>query len=397
MSHTATYAYRAARQDGTLEFGSVEAGSRETVSALLAARGLFPLEIRVDVRAETGRGLSLADLALGLHILATLLESGLPLSRALQALSELTPASWRRALPSMQQAVREGQSLASAMRASPVAFPPLVSGIIQAGEAGGRVAEAVKRAAEIVEGQHATRAALHSALAYPLILATAGTASLALLVGVILPRFASILADLGQATPPTTRLVLDGAELLVAAALPSVLMLGVLTLLVRAWLATPVGRERWHALLLAVPLIGPVRRSLATFRTGAALAALLESGMPIATALRHAAPAAGDVAISARLIAARETILRGQRVAQALGDEDALTPTAVLLLRTGEETGRLAEFLARAARLEGEMAARKVRTATKLLEPLLILVFGGLVAVVAASLLQAVYALRPGL
>jgi general secretion pathway protein F len=395
LSHGA-YAYRAARADGAVEAGVVEAATREAASALLGQRGLFPLELtlRADPASSRSR-LSADDQALGLRMLATLLEAGLPMSRALAALDDLAPPSWRSGLGLVREAVREGRTLAHALTASGLGLPPVALGIIHAGEAGSGVAMAVRRAAELAESSAATRRAVRGALAYPLVLASAGLATVALLVSVVVPRFAAILADLGQDLPATTQLVLGAAKWSRTLALPAVATVVVLTFIWRAWIAQDAGRRRWHAWLLEVPITGRVRRSTATSRTCAALAALLESGVPLPTALTQAARASGDAALGARLLSVRERIAHGERMSAAVDHEEGLTTTAVRLIRAGEETGRLAAMLDHAARIEGERATQLVKNAVRLLEPALILAFGALVALVAAALMQAVYSVRP--
>lgn len=390
------YSYRAARADGAIEIGVLDADSHEAAASAISARGLFPIEIRIENEVSGARKrLPARDLALGLRMLATLLESGLSMTRAFAALEELVPESWGAALPIIARSVREGRSLAAAFAAAPVEFPPVVLGIVQAGEGGSGVAVAVQRAAELTEQIAATRAAVIAALAYPCVLATAGAASVALLVGVVLPRFGAILADLGQPLPATTRFVLGFATSARALAIP-LLVIGIAAMIVfRAWKATPGGSRRWHELLLAVPLLGDFRRSAATARASAALAALLESGVPISLALVHGARASGDSAIGARMLEARESVVVGQGIARALSAAQAMSPTAVRLVQAGEETGRLASMFAHAAKLERDLADRKLHAAVHMLEPGLILVFGGVVAVVAAALLQAIYSVRP--
>ena len=391
------FAYRASHRDGAVESGRLQAESAEAVRVALASRGLFPLEVRPERTREARRPrLPAEDLALGLRVLATLLDSGLPLARALSALDDLVPASWTRVLPPLRAAVREGSSLTAALAALPVEIPPLVLGLVQAGEAGSGLPAAVARAAELTEASATLRRSIRSALAYPLVLAGAGTASVALLVGFVLPRFAAILADLGQGLPPTTRLVLGIAHAVRAGFLPGLAVLIVLLVAHRAWTATPAGRERWHALLLELPLLGTVRRSAATARFASALSALLENGVPVAPALTHATRAGGDAALARRILAAREAVVGGGGIARALEAEDAATPTLVRLVRAGEETGRLAAMLAQAAKIEADRAEQAVKGAVRVLEPAMILVFGGVVGLVAAALLQAVYSVRPG-
>jgi type II secretory pathway component PulF len=392
---SSAYEYRAARGDGTVELGTVDAASRDAASSILSSRGLWVLEVRPTAPTFARRRLATPELALGLRLLGSLLEAGLPVSRALAAFGDVAPDGWQPALPGLTAGVREGQSLGAALAASPIEIPLVVIGMVQAGEAGSGLSAAVIRAADLMETAAATRAAIRGALVYPLILTVAGSASLALLVGVVLPRFARVLADLGAALPATTRAVLDLTAVVRAGALPGAIAVAVGLGGWRAWIGTASGRARWDAWLLTLPLVGTIRRAAGSARVSAAVASLLESGVPLAPALLAGARAAGDAALEARLMDARGVVIAGTPLSHALTATHATTPTVVRLVRAGEESGRLAEMLSRAAVLEAERARRLVTGAVRLLEPALILVFGGIVAFVAAALLQAVYSVRP--
>lgn len=396
MTTPIRFAYRAARADGAMETGEVAAANRDAAVIALTSRGLWPMDVEVR-RSVLGMraGIPTAELALGIRVLATLLDSGLPIGKSLAAMPELAPPSWASALPEMEQGVREGASLAAVLERSALAVPPVVIGMIRAGEAGSGLAPAVRRAATLMEEATATRRAIRAALAYPIVLAAAGTASVAVLVGVVLPRFAAILGDLGQTLPSSTRVVLVASNVVRAGSLPAALSALIIWATWRAWVHTSTGAERWHGWLLRLPFVGAVRRSASTARACAALAALLESGVPLSIALSHGARASGDAAISARILAARAAIITGARPSTALGDTSAITGIATRLVRAGEETGSLAAMFAHAAKLEAERATERVRAAVRLLEPGLILVFGALVALVAAALLQAIYSVRP--
>lgn len=399
-SAVTSFSYRAAQSDGQVVRGHLSAESRDAATAALTDAGLWPIDLRETASLTSltagRRTMPVAEVALGLRVLGDFLESGLPLSRALAALEELSPAAWRKVLPSAREAVRQGKSLAAALEASPIAFPSLVLGIVRAGEAGSGLAAAIRRAAEITEESAATRAALRGALAYPFILAIVGTASIALLVGTVLPKFAQILADLGQQPPASTRLMIAVANGARDTAIPALALLGVGLLLWRTWTATAVGRRRWHAILLGFPFLGDLRHAAATSRGCSALAALLASGVPMATALAHAARTTNDAELCARLLAARENVVHGEPLSRALATHHAVTPTATRLARAGEESGRLSAMLVHAARLERDHAVTRTRAAVRLLEPAIIVVFGGIVAFVAAALLQALYSVRPG-
>ncbi|HVS59769.1 MAG TPA: type II secretion system F family protein [Gemmatimonadaceae bacterium] len=360
-------------------------------------RGWYPVKVGAATRLAQGkRTIPLGDLALGLRVLATLLDAGLSVKKTLTAFDDLAPESWGAGLAPMRDAVRDGKTLADALASSPLKVPPVVIGIIHAGEAGSGIAPAVLRAAEIIERSTATRAAIRGALAYPALLAIAGSLSMALLVGVVLPRFAAILTGLNQTLPRTTRIVLGAAAVMRIAAIPALICAAGLLVAWMFWTKTERGRAEWHAFLFALPFVGDLRRSAATSRAAAALASLLESGVPLASALPYAARASGDAAEEAMLSAARELIVHGERPSIAFKRTGSLTSTAVRLVRAGEESGRLARMLDHAALLEATRTEETIREAVRLLEPALILAFGGAVALVAAALLQAIYSVRPG-
>jgi type II secretory pathway component PulF len=390
------FAYEAVAPDGTVDRSLVDARDAAEARQTVASRGLFVLSVEDrGLRRERREALSPADLALGLRILGDLLESGLPVTRALQTFHDLSPRAWRVALPSIAQSVREGNGLAVALANAPLEIPALVIGIAQAGEAGAGIGPAIRRAAELTEAAAETRAAVRSALAYPAVVAVAGVAAIAVLITVVLPRFARILADLGQTLPASTQLVLQIADAARAALVPAIVTLVVLVALWRSWVQTDAGRIQWHRALLAMPLVGPLRRGAATARMAHSLAALLDSGVPIAAAMRHAARASGDAELEARLAEAREKITGGHSLSQALEASRAASQTTIRLSRAGEQSGRLSSMLAHAAKIEQKRVDQIVKTVVRMLEPILLLTFASIVALVAAALLQAIYSVRP--
>jgi type II secretory pathway component PulF len=390
------FAYRALTASGDVEEGDVAALSVDVARDALSRRGLLPLSVTVVEASSADRSeLPVADLALGLRMLADLLEAGLPMGRALVAFAEVAPRRWAPMIPHLQQSLREGRSLAAALEQAPVAIPALVIGIARAGEAGSGIAGAIRRAAGLMESSAAARAAARAALTYPAILAFAGTASIGIMVGVVLPRFATILADLGQVLPPSTRFVLGAAAFARSAFVPAIALVALGAVALRMWASTTDGRRSIHALLLRVPLLGNVRRSAATARATGSLAALLASGVPLRTAIAFAARSTGDAELEARLAVARERVVAGTSLGTACTELDALTPLAGRLMQAGEESGRLVGMLEHAAALEQAQADRTTQVVVRFLEPALILTFAGVVGIVAAALLQAVYSVRP--
>jgi len=390
-----SYRFRAVRPDGAIEEGAIVAATREAAVALVASQGLHPVRVsRAPRGLSAGLGAGAADQALGLRALATLLGAGLPTSRALAVLEGIVPACWAAALPSLRAQIENGSPLAEALGSSPLRLPSHVLSIIEAGEASGGIAAAVENAAQLLEARAEAGAALWNALSYPILLAVSGAASVALLLGLVLPRFAELLADTGGTLPATTRLMLGVAGTARAAALPALYGAAAGALAWRGWTATPAGRRQWHSFLLSLPLLGSTRRSAVSARACATLSALLSTGVTLSAALPLAARATGDAAMEAALLAARRRIVEGEAFSAALHAERALSVTAVRFARIGEETGELDAMLAHAARVEAADALRRLKRLTRLIEPAMILVFGGMVLMVAAALLQAIYGLR---
>ena len=239
------------------------------------------------------------------------------------------------------------------------------------------------------------RARIVAALTYPVFLAVAGTVSIAVIAGLVVPRFAELLADQQRTLPATTRMLLFVSSSAVSLAHPALAVAVVAGLALARWARTPAGTKYVHRLLLDLPLIGAVRLRFASARTCGALAGLLEAGVPLLAALDHAADACGDRAIRDRISGARLDVERGERLAHALRRHHVMTDQALRLVGFGETTGRLTVFFRHAARLDAAAAHRSMQRAIMLLEPMLILAFGAAVAFVAAALLQAVYSIRP--
>lgn len=393
-----SFAYRAAQLDGTVVRGVLRADNSERAHRLISERGLFPIELHVNgarLPHIGRRRMPVAQLAFGLRIVADFLDAGLPIARALGTLSELAPPVWSAVLPEIQRSVREGESFSSAMAGASIDVPSVVLAMLAAGESGGGMGAATRRAADLMEETASVQAAIRSALAYPLVLAAAGSVSLLVLVGVVIPRFAAILGELGQSLPASTSFLLDVTRVARHLWIPVLVSLCAAVAASRLWLRTEAGVRTWDAFLLRLPLVGPIREASAMSRWCAAMGALLENGVSVARAMSAAGQTTGDQALLVRLAAARMSVIHGSRLSRAAEQHGALSPTVVRLVRAAEEHGKLAASLNHAGKLERERATRRTQSIVRLLEPTLILIFGGVVALVAAALLQAVYSVRP--
>jgi type II secretory pathway component PulF len=390
-----SYRYRAARRDGRIVSGSVKAESAGSAAALLLARGLSPVEGLRESAVTRARPAARRQLAVVFRSLASLVNAGLPVERALAASAPLARGRLRQLLTDAHGAIHEGSSVAAALNAGMGLVPGVIVGMVGAGERAGQLGAALDRAASHLEQEAELLGRLRQSLAYPAMLAVTGTISVLVIGTVVVPRFAVLLADLGQSLPLSTRVLLAGSEMLTRFGFAFALVAAAIAAVVFRALQVPTLRTRVNEAMLGIPIIGAVRHSLASGRFCRAFASSLRSGMPALPALGAGMESAGDVAIAARLGRARERVSRGQRVADSLSSERAVVPVCVQLLSVGETGGRLAELAERAADVAAGEGERALRTMVAVIEPLFIVVFGGIVIFVATALLQAVYGLRP--
>lgn len=388
------FRYRAARSDGEQVSGVVHAASAAAALGDLTGRGLFVLEVReAEPTAASGRRWPRRELADAMSGLAALLEAGMPADRALAECEELAATRLRSLFAEARRRVREGASLSAALESA--GLPAATLGLLRAGEAQGRIAPAVRRVAAELEREADLSARITGALAYPAFLAVVGTASVMVIVGVVVPRFAALLGDLGQTLPPATRALIAISGAVGAHGLALLVIGAGLVMVTARAVAADAGRLALHRRLLELPVVGALRHRIASARACRAIAGLLETGLPLLPALDLARAASGDRAVGERLALARRDVSEGDRLGAALTRHAALSPTALRFAAFGERSGRLAELLGRAAEIEEAGAERALRAAVGLLEPALIVAFGGVVAFVAAALLQAVYSVRP--
>lgn len=389
------FRYAAARADGATVRGRVDALSRADAASVLSARGLYPISVEpvADRASWWPPRPSSRSRAIVLQSLATLVDAGLPLERALAATEQVATGRLKDAIVRATALVREGASLASALDAEPGTFSGVTLGLIRAGERGVGLAPSLQQAATQLDREAESAARVRTALAYPALLAVAGTISSAVIVLFVVPRFAAILGDLGETLPTATRMLIALSNL----ARHYGLVLAGLLLGAGFLIGSEISRRReaFHQALLRIPVVGPLRLGLATARVARTLAALLDTGTPALQSLAIAEGAAGDAEVAARIGRARDRVAEGASLAAALAGTHALTPTALQLLAVGEQSGRVGAVLLKAADLDESRAERSLRVLVGFLEPALIIVFAGMVAFVAAALLQAVYSVRP--
>ena len=389
--------YRAADARGRVISGSLSAADPNEAKRRLRQRGLEPIRLSAEDELSSGsRRVSHRQWTMFFRSLASLVEAGMPLDRALGVSQALTGPELEEGIGEIRRAVQRGATLADGLAGMQTAPPAVVLGMIRAGERGGQLGSTLQAVADHLEREAELIGRVKQALAYPILLTVVGTGTILVIGAVILPRFAALIQDAGQALPFATRLLLGGSRLLTHAGWWLLAGFAMCVAGAHEWWSRPGGRRRLDRWVVTMPRVGPLLERFSGARVARALAGMLQAGMPLLPALDGAGLASGNTELEARLHRARDRVARGEPLAGALRREEALPGALIPLIGLGEQTGQLARMARRAGDLAAREAERTLAALVGILEPVLILAFGGLVAFVAAALLQAVYSLRPG-
>jgi type II secretory pathway component PulF len=395
-----SFPFRAIDARGGGQRGELEAPTPAIASQMLEARGLIVLDVGA-ARASGSSVVRVARPARGAIVdvtraLAGLLSAGLPLARALAAAESTSVGPVAARLASVRERVSRGDTLATALAAHPDLFSPLYVGLVRAGERAGDLAGTFERLADQLERDAELRAKLVSAAIYPALLAVVGLSAVLLLLLFVLPRFAGVLAGAGAALPRSTTLLLSAATL--AQRYWFLLLLPVIAVAAgAAWVGTTAGGARaWSATLLATPVVRAMRRELIAARFARMMSVLLAGGAPALSALDDTAMSLADPLARDAVLDARARVREGGALHRAIAGTAFFPPLLAQLIALGEETGRLEDFLRKAADLFEQRTSRATTRLVALAEPLMIIALGVVVGSVALSLLQAIYGINAG-
>jgi type II secretion system protein F len=401
--------YRATTSQGKIIEGIMEAVEERVVVSRLHEQGYLPLQIALPSQVKSKIGFSRMalpkfqlrgrirqrDLLVLTQELATLIAAGLPLDRALSVLGGLTAKEeLKKAVEQILREVQQGKSLAEALAEYPKIFPPLYVNMVKAGELGGFLDTALQRLAEYLERSQQVQDEIKSALTYPILLTFVGGASVVILLTYVLPKFAVIFSDVGQALPPSTRMLLGLSHGLRSYWWALVLIGGGIWFGWRQYLATPQGRFAWDRWRLRLWLIGQLLTKREVGRFARTLGTLLKSGVPLLQALEVVQEVVENQMVSRALREVRVGVREGQGIAGPLGRSGVFPTLALQMVSVGEETGRLDEMLMRIAEYYERDTYNQIKRLTSLLEPALILIMGLIVGFVVISMLSAVFSIN---
>jgi len=405
----ANFNYKARNDAGGMESGVLEAADRSAALSQISAMGLFA----VSVESPSGEGgsagspregkqrklfqrrpakPSLQDLANFTRQLANLLNAGMPLTGALNSMTNLEskgiPPEVSRGL---FNEVREGKTLSNAMALYPHSFPDMYLNMVKAGETSGSMVEVLKRLADHYERFAEVRSKVTTALVYPLFVMGLGVVLIFIFMSYILPKFMAIFDGMNVNLPTSTRL-LQGMSSFFAAYWWAILIFGVVfSVLIKRYFATPNGKRRLHGWLLTAPLVSRIARPTYFGQFARTLGALMQNGVPVLTALKITENVVQNIVLQGAIAMTREGVTDGKTIAEPLGRSGVFPKLMVDLVHIGEQTGDVPAALDNLADTYDNELNVSLRVVTTLIEPILIVVIAGVVGFMLVGVLQAMF------
>lgn len=411
------FAWRAASASGQMVDGRLSAATQALAMKQLREQGLTPLHIEDVLSAgalsqATGQGaaqmmvgaplgragngpVKQADVLAFTSELAIMLRAGLALDNSLRVLIDMShKPSVTTLLQGVLDAVKGGTPLSRALAQNKELFGDFYVNMVRSGEASGQMAAVLARLVEHMERQRALRDSVVSATIYPAILLSVAVLSLVAMLGFVVPQFEKMFMDMGDALPLPTRVIMELGHLFSSYGLPIGIGLLVAGALVFRWLKTPAGRHWWQSRLLRLPLMGRLALKYQLTLFSRSLGTLLGNGVPMLAALNIATETVGNTVLQQSLARVVPIVKEGGKVVQAISATGIFEPLAINLIRVGEETGRVGPMMLELAAILNREVETGIKRLLTLIEPILILVLGLLIAAIIISILMGILSIN---
>jgi type IV pilus assembly protein PilC len=399
-----TFAYAGRTRGGETVTGERAADTMDSVVQALRREQVLVTQIKPvseKTAARSGgtkpmkaRGVDAKSLAVFVRQFSVMIDAGLPLVQCLEILgSQEEDKHFAAVILATRGDVESGASLADAMRKHPKTFDPLFTNMIAAGEAGGILDTILKRLATYIEKAVKLQQQVKSAMIDPLAVIVIATVVVGVILWKVIPTFANLFAGLGAELPLPTRVVIALSNGLVRFGPFVVVGIGGALYGFKSYYATPNGRRTIDALILKMPILGPLMRKIAVARFCRTLSTLLASGVSILEALDITAKTAGNAIIEEAIQTTRKSIERGETIAQPLKDTAVFPSMVVQMIGVGEATGALDTMLGKIADFYEEEVDVAVAGLLTLMEPLMIALLGGIVGGIVIAMYMPIFSL----
>lgn len=389
------FEYKGVDTAGKNSKGVVEADSSKTARQKLKQKGIFATDINEkSVRTQKEKkailsvgGVKMRNLTLMIRQIATLIQAHIPLDEALTAIIEQTDDTKLKSVVSrVKENVNEGKSLADSCQMFPRVFSPIFVAMIRVGEASGNLDLVLKRLATFAESQYELRNKVVGAMAYPAFIMIAGIVITTFLFAFAVPKITEVFAGSKMPLPTLTVVMISVSGIMSRYWLLILLGLGGAFFLFKWYTSTGAGREKWDAFSLKLPIYGKLRRMIAVSRFARTLSTMLGSGIQVLEAIDIVKDVVDNAVIRRALIQSRDSISEGRTIAGPLKASGEFPPILTHMIAIGEKTGELEQMLNVVSDAYDTQVDTSINSMTRLLEPLMILLMGGIILLVALSI-----------
>jgi type IV pilus assembly protein PilC len=366
---------------------TVEAATEQSAIAALLNRNLLVVSIQEKIAKKgktQGGKVGLADLVVFTRQLATMIDAGIAIVQALQALAEQTPNKvMRDVIRDVCSRVESGESFSDALQKHPKTFNRLYYSMVAAGEKGGMLSEIMARLATYLENTERLRKKVKTALMYPTAVTVVAICITTFLLVKVIPTFKDVYSGFGAQLPGPTQVLMDISDLVKHWLLLLILLAGAA---IWGWLyfiKTKAGREFWDGRRIKLPIFGAIAHKICLARFTRTLASLVRSGVPILEVLQIVSQTVGNVVMEKAIKTAATDIERGEGISAALGKNPIFPTMIIRMMSAGEQTGKIDEMLERVSNFLDEEIDTTLSGLMSLIEPMLIvflgIVIGGMV------------------
>lgn len=385
-----TYAYKATDAKGRVKNGKVSAPTSEAAVRQLNIKGLKPvtleeteaggLSAEIRIPGITDR-VAAKEVAVFSRQFATMIASGLSLLRSLSILAEQTEnTTLAGVILAVKADVEKGESLSRALEAHPKVFSKLYTSMVKAGETGGVLDDSLLRLADTLEAQVALKNKIRSAMMYPVAVSGLVVIIVAAMLVFIVPMFAGLYEDLGGFTLPVPTLILLAISNFITSFWWMIMGGSVAGFVAfRKWKQTEAGTYAWDSFKLKMPIFGKLIHKTALARFSHTMSALTRTGVPILQAMEIVADTAGNAVVAEAVMQSRASVSEGESIAKPMAGSKVFPPMVVQMVAVGEETGALDTMLEKVGNFYEAEVEAMVEGLTSLIEPLLIVMIGGVV------------------
>ncbi|GAB5453480.1 MAG: GspF family T2SS innner membrane protein variant XcpS [Halioglobus sp.] len=400
------YRYRALNEQGKLVKGVLEGDSERQVRAALRGKSLRPVEVdeanqplggeRSGLRlSQLFSRISAGDLALITRQLATLVDSNLPIDEALQAAAQQSRSGRIKGmLLQVRSRVAEGHTLAYALGEFPQVFNEMYCAMVKAGEHAGYLGPVLEQLADYTEQRQYANQKLNNAMIYPFILVGVAVAVIGLLMAFVVPKLVGIFAHTQKELPLLTQILIASSEFVQNYGVWVVVGVVLSVFLFRRLLRNPRRRRRWHQLLLKVPGISGMLTAMDTARFASTLSILMASGVPLLESLRIAGEVLTNLVLREDSAEVAERVQEGGSLHRAMQQSGRFPPMMVHMVASGEASGELESMLSRSAMNQERELEMTLTRSMALLEPLMVVLMGGLVLLIVLAILLPIFDLN---